>query len=99
MESIRQCMNFLFCNFYRLLHVRTANCQFAAAKDSYEQAVELASQLESMSAGLHPVNWLSISLGYCQLLFAMNHYREVVCNNQIDKLKRNTIENSSLQQS
>ncbi|CAB3979333.1 amyloid -binding 2 [Paramuricea clavata] len=58
----------------RLLHIRTGNCQFSAAKDSYEQAVELASQLESSSC--IPVSWIPISLGKCQLLFAMNHYRE-----------------------
>ncbi|XP_028396719.1 amyloid protein-binding protein 2-like [Dendronephthya gigantea] len=63
----------LFCHT-RLLQIRTANCQFSSAKDSYEQAVELASQLESLSS--FPVSWIPISLGKCQLLFAMNHYRE-----------------------
>ena len=65
------------CNCCRLLHIRTANCQFSAAKDSYEQAVELASQLESSSCA--SVSWIPISLGKCHLLFAMNHYREVLC--------------------
>lgn len=78
--KLRLSYSLALCQFFvttcRLLHVRTANCKFSAAKDSYEEAVELASQLQSSSCG--PVSWIPVSLRKCQLLFAMNHYREVM---------------------
>ena len=55
--------------------MKTANCQFSSAKDSYENVIELASQLES-SSGIS-VNWIPICLAKCNLLFALNQYREV----------------------
>lgn len=63
----------LLCHI-RLVHIRTSNCQFSSAKDSYEKSIELASQLES-SSGVS-VNWIPIYLEKCNLLFALNQYRE-----------------------
>lgn len=61
--------------FYRLLHLRTANCKFDAAKDTFREAMEITNKITSK-------NELDINLAVlygekCGLLFALSDYEEV----------------------
>lgn len=61
-----------FCN--RLLHLRTANCQFNAAKETFREAMEIASKLGSKNEEIS----MAVLFGEkCGLLFALSDYEEV----------------------
>ncbi|XP_015761658.1 PREDICTED: amyloid protein-binding protein 2-like [Acropora digitifera] len=57
----------------RLLHVRTANCKFDAAKDTFQEAVDIASKLDSKNQEI----CLAVLYGEkCGLLFSLSDYGE-----------------------
>jgi len=60
--------------YYRLLHLRTANCKFNAAKDTFREAMETVSKLESTN---EEINMAVLYGEKCSLLFALSDYEEV----------------------
>ncbi|XP_067034677.1 amyloid protein-binding protein 2-like [Acropora muricata] len=57
----------------RLLHVRAANCKFDAAKDTFQEAVDIASKLDSKNQEI----CLAVLYGEkCGLLFSLSDYGE-----------------------
>ena len=62
----------MFC--IRLLHLRTANCEFDAAKDTFREAMEITSKLGSRDA---EINMAVLYGEKCGLLFALSDYEEV----------------------
>lgn len=66
----------LFSLLCRLLHLRTANCKFDTAKDTFRETMEIASKMTSKTE-------LDISMAVlygekCGLLFALSDYEEVI---------------------
>lgn len=67
---------FMMCNFcYRLLHLRTANCKFNGAKDTFREAVDVASKMTSKNE--LDINMAVLYGEKCGLLFALSDYEEV----------------------
>lgn len=62
----------MFC--IRLLHLRTANCEFDAAKDTFREAMEITSKLGSRDV---EINMAVLYGEKCGLLFALSDYEEV----------------------
>ncbi|CAH3019390.1 unnamed protein product [Porites evermanni] len=62
----------------RLLHLRTANCEFDAAKDTFREAMEITSKLGSRDA---EINMAVLYGEKCGLLFALSDYEEAyICS-------------------
>ena len=66
----------MFSLLCRLLHLRTANCKFDAAKETFRETMEIAGKMTSKTE-------LDISMAVlygekCGLLFALSDYEEVI---------------------
>ena len=71
----------MMCLLYRLLHLRTANCKFKTAKDTFREAMDIASRMTSKAE--LDINMAVLYGEKCALLFALSDYEEVNKNYQV----------------